>query len=243
MTTVTVYDPPMCCPTGVCGPAVDAKLAQFAGDLDWLKAQGVEVRRFNLAHEPGVFVENAAVKALLDRSGGDDLPAIVIGDRLVASARYPSRDELAAMAGIKAEPEAVEATEQVKEPIALGAAIGAGCEPCFKFHYDTARKLGVPVEAMREAVRIGEAVKSASAKNISASPSGCWALRNRRPQRVPAAPAASRSRKDPRAAVDLRRDRRARQGTMAAMFNDLPKFVFFTGKGGSARHPWPAPRR
>ncbi len=166
MTTVTVYDPPMCCSTGVCGPEVDPKLAQFAGDLDWLKAQGVEVRRFNLAQEPAHFVENAAVKEILDRSGGDELPAIVVGDAVVANGRYPARHELAAIAGINTKPQAIEMTEQVKELIALGAAIGASCEPCFKFHHDKARKLGVPVEAMREAVRIGEAVKSASAKNV-----------------------------------------------------------------------------
>jgi AhpD family alkylhydroperoxidase len=166
MTTVTVYDPPMCCSTGVCGPEVDPKLAQFAGDLDWLKAQGVDVRRINLAQEPGRFVENAAVKAVLDRSGGDELPAILVGDALVASGRYPSRDELAAMAGVKAMLQAAEITERVRELIALGAAIGVSCEPCFKFHYDKARKLGVSVEEMREAVRIGEAVKAASAKNI-----------------------------------------------------------------------------
>ncbi len=166
MTTVAVYDPPMCCSTGVCGPEVDPKLAQFAGDLDWLKAQGIEVRRFNLAQEPARFAENAAIKAILDRSGTDELPAIVVGDAVIASGRYPARNELAAMAGIKATPQALEMTEQVKELIALGAAIGASCEPCFKFHYDKARKLGVSVEAMREAVQIGEAVKSASAKNI-----------------------------------------------------------------------------
>lgn len=166
MTTLIVYDPPMCCSTGVCGPEVDPKLAQFAGDLDWLKAQGVEVRRINLAQEPGRFVDNAAVKALLDRSGGDELPAILVGDALVASGRYPSRNELAAMTGVKAMPQPAEVTERVKELIALGAAIAASCEPCFKFHYDKERKLGVSVEAMREAVRIGDAVKAASAKNI-----------------------------------------------------------------------------
>jgi AhpD family alkylhydroperoxidase len=166
MTTVTIYDPPMCCSTGVCGPEVDPKLAQFAGDLDWLKAQGVEVRRINLAQEPGRFVANAAVKVVLDRSGGDELPAILVGDALVASGRYPSRDELAAMAGIMAMPQASEMTEQVRELIALGAAIGASCEPCFKFHYDKARQLGVSVEAVREAIRMAEAVKAVSAKNI-----------------------------------------------------------------------------
>src|ERR1019366_4845367 len=140
MIKVSVYDPPMCCSTGVCGPEVDPKLAQFAGDLDWLKSQGAEVRRFNLAQEPASFVANIEVKAILDRSGSDELPAIVVGDKLVASGRYPGRDELASLAGLKTAPTSIEITEQVRELIALGAAIGASCEPCFKFHYDKARK-------------------------------------------------------------------------------------------------------
>jgi hypothetical protein len=124
MTTVTVYDPPMCCSTGVCGPEIDPKLAQFAGDLDWLKNCGVEVRRFNLAQEPGRFVENAAVKALLDRSGGDDLPAIVVGDKLVANARYPGRDELAAMVGFADRMTGAEAPEAAKRFCCGGAKAG-----------------------------------------------------------------------------------------------------------------------
>ncbi|RUR33923.1 arsenic metallochaperone ArsD family protein [Vreelandella andesensis] len=44
MTTITVYDPPMCCATGVCGADVDQQLITFAADLDWLKSQGVTVR-------------------------------------------------------------------------------------------------------------------------------------------------------------------------------------------------------
>jgi hypothetical protein len=107
MTSLAVYDPPMCCSTGVCGPEVDPALARFAGDLDWLKNQGVAVRRFNLSQEPARFVANAAVKALLDRSGGDDLPAIVADDKLVAHGRYPTRQELAAWAGLKAAPAGV----------------------------------------------------------------------------------------------------------------------------------------
>jgi AhpD family alkylhydroperoxidase len=168
MTTITVYDPPMCCSTGVCGPEIDPALAQFAGDLDWLKGQGVGVRRFNLAQEPASFVANADVKAIVDRSDGDELPVILVGDKVVASGRYPGRQELAALTGLKASPGSIEMTEQIKELIALGAAIGASCEPCFKFHYDKARKLGLTDAAMREAARIGEAVKAASAKNIIA---------------------------------------------------------------------------
>ena len=169
MTIVSVYDPPMCCSTGVCGPEIDPKLAQFAGDLDWLKAQGVEVRRFNLAQEPAAFVEHPEVKALLDRSEGEDLPAIVVGTKLAWHGRYPARAELAEAAGLArgaAGSAPAIMSEEVRELIALGAAIGASCEPCLEFHYDTARKLGVSAEAMREAVKIGEAVKAASAKNI-----------------------------------------------------------------------------
>jgi hypothetical protein len=118
MTTITVYDPPMCCSTGVCGVEVDAKLAQFAGDLDWLKGHGVDVQRLNLSQEPQRFVDNADVKAILDRSGGDDLPAIVVGDKVVASGRYPQREELAAFAGL--DPAAA-----ANSPAANSAASGA----------------------------------------------------------------------------------------------------------------------
>jgi AhpD family alkylhydroperoxidase len=119
-----------------------------------------------LAQEPARFVENAAVKAILDRSDGDELPAIVVGDKLVASGRYPSRDELAVLLNIKTSVAPVEMTEQIKELIALGVAIGVGSEPCFKSHYDNARKQGSSIEVIREAVSIGEAVKAVSAKNI-----------------------------------------------------------------------------
>lgn len=62
----------------------------------------MKVERINLAQEPGRFAENRAVKAVLDRSGGDELPAILVGDALVASGRYPDRHELAALVGLSA---------------------------------------------------------------------------------------------------------------------------------------------
>ena len=102
MTTLQVFDPPMCCATDVCGPTVDSNVVQFAADLDWLAALGVTIRRFNLAQEPTSFAENAAVKALLARSNGAELPAIVVDGAVVASGRYPTRDELTAFAGLAA---------------------------------------------------------------------------------------------------------------------------------------------
>jgi hypothetical protein len=105
MTTnnITVYDPAMCCATGVCGPEVDPKLARFSADLDWLAAQGVTVRRFNLAQEPGAFAEDASAKSALEAKGEAALPLIKAGNAVVSSGAYPSRDELAAWAGLSAE--------------------------------------------------------------------------------------------------------------------------------------------
>ncbi|MFC1680846.1 arsenite efflux transporter metallochaperone ArsD [Pseudomonadota bacterium] len=108
MATLTVYDPPLCCTSGVCGPTIDPKLAQFAGNLDWLRTQGVTIQRYNLAQEPERFVENRTVKAILDKSGGDDLPAILVGETLVSSGRFPSRNELAVMVGLETTDPAVE---------------------------------------------------------------------------------------------------------------------------------------
>jgi len=97
MTTLTVYDPAMCCSTGICGPEVDPRLITFASDLDWLKTKGIAVTRINLAQEPARFLDHAQVKAVLDRSGGDELPVILIDGSMVASGRYPDRAELTRM--------------------------------------------------------------------------------------------------------------------------------------------------
>jgi len=95
MTTITIYDPAMCCSTGICGADVDQTLVTFAADLDWLKSRGVTVRRINLGQEPGEFTAHKEINALMQATGGDDLPAILVNGELVAKARYPSREELA----------------------------------------------------------------------------------------------------------------------------------------------------
>jgi len=105
MTTLTVYDPAMCCSTGICGTDVDQKLVTLAADLDWLKAQGVLVQRFGLSREPNEFVANDTIRDLMQASGGDDLPAFMVDGKLVARAHYPSRVELAGWVGVNAQAE------------------------------------------------------------------------------------------------------------------------------------------
>ncbi|MDA8360178.1 MAG: arsenite efflux transporter metallochaperone ArsD [Actinomycetota bacterium] len=94
-TTIEVFDPPMCCSTGVCGPSVDPALATFAADLGWLADQGVVVERHNLSQEPKAFADSSLVRELLAEHGDEALPAVVVDGALRSSGRYPSRSELA----------------------------------------------------------------------------------------------------------------------------------------------------
>jgi len=98
MKSVQVYDKPMCCATGVCGPQVDPVLPQFAADLDWLRSQGVPVERFNLAQQPMAFIENPLIHGLLSTQGTDCLPVILMDGEIASQAEYPSRDRLGAWA-------------------------------------------------------------------------------------------------------------------------------------------------
>lgn len=99
---IDVYDPAMCCSTGVCGPRVDPALATFASDLDWLGQHGAEVHRYNLGQEPGAFASKDSVRAPLEDQGEASLPAIYVGGELRSSGRFPSRDELSSWTGAPA---------------------------------------------------------------------------------------------------------------------------------------------
>lgn len=101
---VAVYDPPMCCPTGVCGPGVDPALLQFTRDLRWLTAQGVTVERFGLSQEPQAFVASARVAGLMQAFGDAALPAVLVNGTVLAHGRYPSRDEVVAALATGAQP-------------------------------------------------------------------------------------------------------------------------------------------
>ena len=167
MAMVQVFDPAMCCSTGICGENVDQQLVRFAADLDWLKSQGVATERFNLADQPGEFAGDTAVKSAIAAKGEFGLPLVKVNGEVRSCGAYPSRAELAAWVGLDAPAPSI-FTDAVAELVAIGAAIASNCEPCFKFHFDKARKLGVTLEDMWSAVSIGRTVKDAPARAVLA---------------------------------------------------------------------------
>ena len=93
MKKIEVFDPSLCCRTGVCGVDVDQALVNFAADANWAKQNGAQIERFNLAQQPQAFADNATVKAFLQRSGQDALPLILVDGEEALAGRYPKRAE------------------------------------------------------------------------------------------------------------------------------------------------------
>ncbi len=118
MSKIQVFDPAMCCSTGVCGPEVDPALVRFASDLEWLKENGVEVERFNLSQEPAQFVAHTVVTDAM-RGRDDALPIVLLDGQIVSQGTYLTRDALAGLVGLAAPKgiytEAVATAKMVKE--------------------------------------------------------------------------------------------------------------------------------
>lgn len=93
MKTIQIYDPPMCCSTGICGPDIDPDLVNFAAMLSQLAGRGIKVERYNLSQQPMAFVQNPAVKALLDTGGTKELPVMFWDGEVHLKGRYPGKEE------------------------------------------------------------------------------------------------------------------------------------------------------
>ncbi len=106
MKMIQIYDRPMCCSTGVCGPEVDPVLPKFASDLEWLKEQGHQIARFNLAQQPQAFIDSKIINEVLSTRGVDALPVVVVDGQVVSYGLYPTRDQFASWLGMKAAPRA-----------------------------------------------------------------------------------------------------------------------------------------
>jgi hypothetical protein len=91
---VAIYDPAMCCATGVCGPSVDPALLALTRDIRWLEKQGVTVQRYGLSQEPQAFVQEPRVTGLMQAFGDKALPATLVDGEVLMFGRYPTRAEL-----------------------------------------------------------------------------------------------------------------------------------------------------
>lgn len=100
MSKMEIFDPAMCCSTGVCGPSVDPELIRVASVVENLKKAGIEVKRHNLSSVPQDFVNNATVNQKLNSKGAAILPITVVDGKIVKEAGYPTNEEFANWLGV-----------------------------------------------------------------------------------------------------------------------------------------------
>ena len=124
MGKLQVFDPALCCSSGVCGTEVDQALVDFSADVDWLKQSGGQIERFNLAQQPMAFAENPVVKAFLERSGAEGLPLVLVDGEIALAGRYPTRKELVRFAGVSGASGEADATAAKPQGCCSGSKCG-----------------------------------------------------------------------------------------------------------------------
>jgi hypothetical protein len=100
MPAIHVYEPALCCSTGVCGPDLDQALVVFTADLDHLKGLGADIARHSLASDPAAFAENGSVRSFLQVAGSEGLPLTMVDGVTVITGIYPTRVQLLRYAGL-----------------------------------------------------------------------------------------------------------------------------------------------
>ena len=98
---IEIYDPAMCCSSGLCGPNIDPVLVKMNESVLALRKQGVEVMRFNLAQQPKEFMANRTVADLLQKNGTKALPVTIINGEVFKTGEYPLYEDLCNKLGIK----------------------------------------------------------------------------------------------------------------------------------------------
>lgn len=100
MKTIEIFDPAMCCPTGLCGTNIDPNLMRIAVIIETLKKKGVNVTRHNLRDEPMVYVTNKVVNDYLQEQGAEGLPVTLVDGEVAVGGSYPTTAQMAEWSGI-----------------------------------------------------------------------------------------------------------------------------------------------
>jgi hypothetical protein len=95
MKKIEIFDPAMCCSTGVCGPSIDRELLRIATVINSLKEKGIVIKRHGLSNEPQDFISNKVISAILQKEGADILPVTLVDGAVAKTKEYPTNDELA----------------------------------------------------------------------------------------------------------------------------------------------------
>lgn len=97
MKKMQIFEPAMCCETGLCGVSIDPELLRVSTVVNTLKSNGADVERFNLSSAPMEFVTNEAINQYINEKGPEGLPAVLVDGKIVMTGKYPTNEEFAAL--------------------------------------------------------------------------------------------------------------------------------------------------
>ena len=100
---IAIYDPPMCCSSGLCGPTLDPVLVKMNDAVMALKKQGVEVERFNLSQQIKEVMSNTTVAELIRKNGRKILPVTFVNGEVFRTGEYPAYEDLCKALGIESQ--------------------------------------------------------------------------------------------------------------------------------------------
>lgn len=100
MSKIEIFDPAMCCSTGICGPGIDQELLRVTTTINTLTKKGVTVIRYGLSSEPQAFVDNKKVNEYLMKEDVEVLPLTLVDGEVVKTKEYPTDEEFAKWAGL-----------------------------------------------------------------------------------------------------------------------------------------------
>jgi hypothetical protein len=100
MKKMIIFEPAMCCSTGVCGPSVEPELLRISTVISNLKNNGVLVERYNLTSNPQIFVDNKEINRMLNTNGIEILPVTMIDGNVVKIKTYPTDGEICKHLGV-----------------------------------------------------------------------------------------------------------------------------------------------
>ena len=98
---IEIFDPPLCCPTGICGPNVDQALINLNEMIALLQKEGIQVERYQMTTHPHAFLNNAEVMKLVQEKQMAALPITVIYNQVIKTGSYPTIEEINKVLGIK----------------------------------------------------------------------------------------------------------------------------------------------
>ena len=100
MSKIEIFDPAMCCATGICGPGIDQELLRVATTINALTKKGVTIVRYGLSSEPQAFVDNKKVNEYLMKEEVAVLPITLVDGEVVKTRSYPTADEFVQWSGL-----------------------------------------------------------------------------------------------------------------------------------------------